>query len=234
MSRDDLRAAKRAVGAATRRVLDAYADQHATAGSANASQPDYTTRQLQAEHERLLARQAEWQRAQTQSAGLEAWCRDAAGRIAGADFARRRELLALLDVRVSVYRQDHTPRYVADARLPFYVDGSDDPIWRRETVQMSDGAWSGETVQMKVCIFQGYDDPDNAEIIATFFTDPSGTVHVDNEAFYDTVRGIRDPASGRRLSGHDGIAFLHAVRNYFRGPGVWAGEVVPLFPRTED
>lgn len=97
-----------------------------------------------------------------------------------------------------------------------------------------DAAWSGQAVQMKVCIFQGYDDPDNAEIIATFFTDLYGTVHVDNEAFYDTVRGIHDPASGRRLSGHDGIAFLHAVRNYFRGPGVWAGEVVPLFPRTED
>jgi len=74
------------------------------------------------------------------------------------------------------------------------------------------------------------DNPDNAEIVATFYTDPRGNVHVDNEAFYDIVRGIRDPATGRRIDGHAGIAFLHAVRNYFRGPGTWAGEVVPLFP----
>ena len=67
-----------------------YAGQHATTDSA--------TRQLQAERERLLARQVEWQRAQTQFAGLEAWCRDAADRLAGADFGRRRELLALLDL----------------------------------------------------------------------------------------------------------------------------------------
>jgi hypothetical protein len=116
------------------------------------SPPDYATRQLQGEHERLFARQAEWQRAQTQFAGLEAWCRGAAGRIAGADYARRRGLLALLDLQVIVYRQDRAPRDGADAWLPFYVDGADDPIGRRETMQMSDGAWSGETVQMKVCI----------------------------------------------------------------------------------
>ena len=97
-------------------------------------------------------------------------------------------------------------------------------------VQANEPSWSGESVQMKVCIFQGYDDPDNAEIVATFYTDPRGNVHVDNEAFYDIVRGIRDPATGRRIDGHAGIAFLHAVRNYFRGPGTWAGEVVPLFP----
>lgn len=84
--------------------------------------------------------------------------------------------------------------------------------------------------QMKVSLFQGYDDPDQAVIIATFYTDPRGYVHVDNEAFYDTVRGIRDPATGRRVDGHAGVAFLHAVSHYFRGPGVWAGEVVPLFP----
>ncbi|HEX5504534.1 MAG TPA: hypothetical protein VFW96_18085 [Thermomicrobiales bacterium] len=87
--------------------------------------------------------------------------------------------------------------------------------------------------QMKVCIFQVYDDPDDAEIIATFYTDPQGTVHVDNEAFYDTVRGITDPATGRRVDGHAGIAFLHAVHRYFPGPGVFAGEVVPLFPNDE-
>ena len=79
-------------------MVDTYAGQHATADSANASQPDYATRQLQAERERLLVQQVEWQRAQTQFAGLEAWCRDAADRITGADFARRRELLALLDL----------------------------------------------------------------------------------------------------------------------------------------
>ena len=79
-------------------MVETYAGQHATADSANASQPNYATRQLQAERERLLARQAEWQRAQTQFAGLETWYRKAADRIAGADFARRRELLALLDL----------------------------------------------------------------------------------------------------------------------------------------
>ncbi len=84
-------------------------------------------------------------------------------------------------------------------------------------------------VQMKVCIFQGWEDDDNPEIIATFYTDPDGNVHVDNEAFYDTVRGI--VSRGVRMDGHDGIAFLHAVRAYFPGPHIWAGEVVPLFPK---
>lgn len=84
--------------------------------------------------------------------------------------------------------------------------------------------------QMKVCLFQSYDDPDEAEIVATFYTDPGGNVHVDNAAFYDIVRGIRDPTTGRRVDGHAGIAFLHAVRRYFPGPQIFAGEVVPLFP----
>ncbi len=118
MSRDERHAATRAAGAATRRPLATSADQHATADSANASRPDDATRRLQGERERLLARQAEWQRVQTWLAGLEAWCRDAAGRIAGADLARRRELLALLDLPVSVHRRDHAPRSVADARTP--------------------------------------------------------------------------------------------------------------------
>ena len=87
--------------------------------------------------------------------------------------------------------------------------------------------------QMKVCIFQGWEDADDPEIIATFYTDPAGNVHVDNEAFYDTVRGIPAPARGRYTDGHDGVAFLHAVRDYFRGPQIWAGEVVPLFPDDE-
>lgn len=81
--------------------------------------------------------------------------------------------------------------------------------------------------QMKVCIFQGYEDDDNPEILATFYTDTDGNVHVDNEAFYDTVRGI-SVRGGVRMDGHDGIAFLHAVRAYFPGPHIWAGEVVPL------
>ena len=88
-------------------------------------------------------------------------------------------------------------------------------------------------VQMKICIFQGWEDDDNPEIIATFYTDPEGNVHVDTEAFYDTVRGIVSGATGRRTDGHDGIAFLHAVRAYFPGPHIWAGEVVPLFPKSE-
>ncbi len=85
-------------------------------------------------------------------------------------------------------------------------------------------------VQMKICIFQGYEDDDNPEILATFYTDTDGNVHVDNEAFYDTVRGIIG-RGGVRTDGHDGIAFLYAVRAYFPGPHIWAGEVVPLHPR---
>jgi hypothetical protein len=92
-----------------------------------------------------------------------------------------------------------------------------------------DGLPNGEPVQMKVCIFQGYEDDDNPEILATFYTDRDGNVHVDNEAFYDTVRGI--VSRGARIDGHDGIAFLHAVRAYFPGPHIWAGEVVPLYPK---
>lgn len=97
-------------------------------------------------------------------------------------------------------------------------------------MQADDQMPSANTVQMKVCIFQGWEDDDNPEIIATFYTDPDGNVHVDNEAFYDTVRGIISRSSGQRTDGHDGNAFLHAVRAYFPGPHIWAGEVVPLFP----
>ena len=89
-------------------------------------------------------------------------------------------------------------------------------------------------VPMKLCIFQGWEDDDNPEIIATFYTDADGNVHVDNEAFYDTVRGIINRANGVRTDGHDGIAFLHAVRAYFPGPHIWAGEVVPLHPTAEN
>ena len=91
---------------------------------------------------------------------------------------------------------------------------------------------SGNSVQMKVCIFQGWEDDNNPEIIATFYTDRDGNVHVDNEAFYDTVRGIVG-RGGVRMDGHDGIAFLHAVRAYFPGPHIWAGEVVPYYPSNE-
>ena len=96
----------------------------------------------------------------------------------------------------------------------------------------NDGTPRGQAVQMKLCIFQGYEDDDNPEILATFYTDAAGNVHVDNEAFYDTVRGIVG-RGGVRMDGHDGIAFLHAVRAYFPGPQIWAGEVVPLNPGDE-
>ena len=89
---------------------------------------------------------------------------------------------------------------------------------------------SGQQKQMKVCIFQGWEDDDNPEIIATFYTDPAGNVHVDNEAFYDAVRGIVSPTTGHTTDGHDGVMFLHALKNYFPGPQIWAGEVVPLYP----
>jgi hypothetical protein len=97
-------------------------------------------------------------------------------------------------------------------------------------MQADDLMPNANPVQMKVCIFQGWEDDDNPEIIATFYTDPEGNVHVDNEAFYDTVRGIISRSSGQRTDGHDGNAFLYAVRAYFPGPHIWAGEVVPLFP----
>lgn len=84
--------------------------------------------------------------------------------------------------------------------------------------------------QMKVCLFQGYDDPDHAPIIATFYTDRQGMAHVDNEAYYDSMRGIADPLTGRHVDGHAGVVFLEAVHRYFTGPGTWAGEVVPLLP----
>lgn len=83
---------------------------------------------------------------------------------------------------------------------------------------------------MKVCLFQGYDDPDNAPVMATFYTDERGVAHVDNEAFYDSMRGLQDPVTGQHVDGHAGVTFLYAVQRYFRGPGVWAGEVVPLLP----
>jgi hypothetical protein len=96
----------------------------------------------------------------------------------------------------------------------------------------NDAMPNGASRPMKVCIFQGWEDDNNPEIIATFYTDRDGNVHVDNEAFYDTVRGIVG-RGGARIDGHDGIAFLHAVRAYFPGPHIWAGEVVPHNPSNE-
>ena len=51
-------------------------------------------------------------------------------------FARWRELLALPDVRVRLYRQDRAPRWEAEAWLPVYTEGGEGPLWVRETVSL--------------------------------------------------------------------------------------------------
>ena len=58
---------------------------------------------------------------------------------------------ARIDARISLYRQDHVPRWVLEARLPICASGADQPIWRWEIMHPNDPMPSGTSRPMKVC-----------------------------------------------------------------------------------
>ena len=64
-----------------------------------------------------------------------------------ATFERKQELLELLDVKVRLYERGREPRWVAEAWLPVYREGTSDPIWVRETVQDTWKLWSVSRTQ---------------------------------------------------------------------------------------
>ncbi|MFN8516312.1 MAG: hypothetical protein U0841_27740 [Chloroflexia bacterium] len=80
---------------------------------------------------------------------------------------------------------------------------------------------------MKVCIFQGFEDDDNLEILATF-TDRDGNVHVDTQPSTIPCAVTSVGRGGVRMNGHDGIAFSTPSAPTSRPPHhPGAGEVVP-------
>ena len=75
-------------------------------------------RELEAEMETIHARQAGWQAAQTRLADLQEWVSTIATNLDDLTYAEKRDLLAALDVKVKLYRADHTPRYEISASIP--------------------------------------------------------------------------------------------------------------------
>ena len=69
-------------------------------------------RALETERAGLLARRAAWSAAQATPTQIEAWCKGMVGEFAEElTYAERRTVLAVLDVRVTIYRASHTPHY---------------------------------------------------------------------------------------------------------------------------
>lgn len=75
-------------------------------------------RELEKERGAILARQASWRAAQDHLADMQAWITAVAGNLDGLTYQQKRDLLSALDVRVKLYRMDHTPRYEITASLP--------------------------------------------------------------------------------------------------------------------
>jgi site-specific DNA recombinase len=79
-------------------------------------------RELESERDQVRDRQAGWRSSQQQLLSLQEWVRTVAENLDELDYARKRDLLAALDVRVNLYRADHEPRWEARASLP--LDGA--------------------------------------------------------------------------------------------------------------
>jgi site-specific DNA recombinase len=71
---------------------------------------------LDAERREVLARRAEWEAATARLAGIEAWCRGVATQLAAFTYEDKRAALTALQVKVTLYRADHTPRWVVTAK----------------------------------------------------------------------------------------------------------------------
>ncbi len=68
-------------------------------------------RRLTEDRTHLEAQRAGWQAAQDRLSDLTVWCRRVAGNLPQLTYAKKRDLLTALDVRVMIYRTDHAPRW---------------------------------------------------------------------------------------------------------------------------
>jgi len=75
-------------------------------------------REMEAERERLQAHQASWQESQDSLKSIEEWMSAIAFNIDSLTYNERRDLLTALDVKVKLYRADHTPRFEIMASIP--------------------------------------------------------------------------------------------------------------------
>jgi len=85
-------------------------------------------RELDTERDAVQARQASWQTSQDHLASLQDWIGTVGANVEELVYQERRDLLAALDVRVRLYRKDHTPRYEITASLPFEPDMASDIV----------------------------------------------------------------------------------------------------------
>lgn len=79
-------------------------------------------RHLEAEREALRQRQARWQASQDHLLDLQGWVETVAANVHELTYRQKRDLLAALDVNVTLYRADHEPRYAITASIP--IDGA--------------------------------------------------------------------------------------------------------------
>jgi site-specific DNA recombinase len=68
-------------------------------------------RELEAERTGVLSRRERWEADQARLGSLAAWCERVKTRLAGFDYAKKRLALDAFDVRVTVWRADHSPRW---------------------------------------------------------------------------------------------------------------------------
>jgi site-specific DNA recombinase len=75
-------------------------------------------KQMLAEREAVLARSKQWQQAEEQLRGIQAWVVTLSQLVDKLDYATRRLALDALGIGVKVYGADESPRYVITAALP--------------------------------------------------------------------------------------------------------------------
>lgn len=75
-------------------------------------------RELDRELEIIAARDAGWKAAQDRLGDLQAWVGTVARNLDDLPYSGKRDLLTALDVKVKLYRADHTPRYEITASIP--------------------------------------------------------------------------------------------------------------------
>jgi len=75
-------------------------------------------RELDSELAGITARDAGWKAAQDRLEDLQAWVGTVARNLDDLPYSGKRDLLTALDVKVKLYRADHTPRYEITASIP--------------------------------------------------------------------------------------------------------------------
>ncbi len=89
------------------------------------------SRQLDADQAAVSARLADWQAERDRLAGLQEWCRRVAGNLPKLSYAHKRDLLAALDVRVTLYQKNQpTPRWIITMSPADVVYGTSSPFCR--------------------------------------------------------------------------------------------------------